>query len=98
MQLTIRYPSQQPQTVRCTPQGNIELMTKIEILDFKPAPRLEQVGDKRPKQMGLPIGDKRKTAPSEAILPKRSLAFVENGLQQDRADREKSTTSHEKGE
>ena len=41
----------QPQTVRCTPQGNIELMTKKEILDFKPAPRLEQVGDKRPKQM-----------------------------------------------
>jgi hypothetical protein len=38
MQLTNRYPSQQPQTVRCTPQGNIELMTKIEILDFKPAP------------------------------------------------------------
>jgi hypothetical protein len=37
--------------VRCTPQGNIELMTKKEILDFKPAPRLEQVGDKRPKQM-----------------------------------------------
>jgi hypothetical protein len=33
------------------PQGNIELMTKIEILDFKPAPRLEQVGDKRRKQM-----------------------------------------------
>ena len=40
-----------PPTVRCTPQGNIELMTKKELLDFKPAPRLEQVGDKRPKQM-----------------------------------------------
>jgi hypothetical protein len=26
-------------------------MPKKEILDFKPAPRLEQVGDKRPKQM-----------------------------------------------
>ena len=41
----------QPQTVWCTPQGNIELMPKKEVLDFKPAPRLEQVGDKRPKQM-----------------------------------------------
>ncbi|MGH9548294.1 MAG: hypothetical protein ACRD3W_02925 [Terriglobales bacterium] len=41
----------QPQTVRCTPQGNIELMPKKEIIDFKPAPRLEQIGDKRPKQM-----------------------------------------------
>jgi hypothetical protein len=27
----------QPQTVRCTPHGNIELMPKKEILDFKPA-------------------------------------------------------------
>jgi hypothetical protein len=26
-------------------------MPKKEILDFKPAPRLEQVGDKRPKRM-----------------------------------------------
>jgi hypothetical protein len=41
----------QPQTVRCTPQGNVELMPKKEILDFKPAPRLEQIGDKRPKQI-----------------------------------------------
>jgi hypothetical protein len=35
----------QPHTLRSTPQGNIELMPKKEILDFKPAPRLEQVGD-----------------------------------------------------
>jgi hypothetical protein len=41
----------QPQTVWCTPQGNIELMPKKEVLDFKPAPRPEQVDDKRPKQM-----------------------------------------------
>jgi hypothetical protein len=34
-----------------TPQGNIELMPKKEILEFKSAPRLEQVGDKRPKHM-----------------------------------------------
>jgi hypothetical protein len=37
--------------VGCTPQGNIELMPKKEILEFKWALRLEQVGDKRPKQM-----------------------------------------------
>jgi hypothetical protein len=37
--------------VWCTPQGNIELMPKKEVLDFKPAPRPEQVDDKRPKQM-----------------------------------------------
>ena len=41
----------QLQTVRCTPQGNIELMPKKEVLYFKPAPRLEKVGDKCPKQM-----------------------------------------------
>ena len=41
----------QPQTVRCTPQGNIELMPKKEVLDFKPAPRLEQIDDKRPKRV-----------------------------------------------
>ena len=41
----------QPQTLRCVPQGDIELMSKKQILDFKPAPRLEQVGDKRAKQV-----------------------------------------------
>jgi hypothetical protein len=41
----------QPQTARCTPKGNVELMPKKEIFDFKPAPRLEQVGEKHPKQM-----------------------------------------------
>ena len=41
----------QPQTVWSPPQGNIELMPEKEILDFKLAPRLEQVGDKRAKQM-----------------------------------------------
>ena len=40
----------QSQTVRCTPQGNIELMAEKKVLDFKPMPRLEQVGDKCPKQ------------------------------------------------
>jgi hypothetical protein len=37
----------QPQTLWCALQGNIQLMPKKEILDFKPAARLEQVGDKR---------------------------------------------------
>ena len=39
------------ETLRCTPQGNIELMSKKKVLDFKPAPRLEQIDDKRPKRM-----------------------------------------------
>jgi len=29
----------------------MELMSEKEILDFKPAPRLEQVAGKRPKQI-----------------------------------------------
>jgi hypothetical protein len=36
---------------RVTPQSNIELMPEKEVLDFKPAPRLEQVGAKIPKQL-----------------------------------------------
>ena len=41
----------QPKTWRSSPQGDVELMTKKEVLDFKPAPRLEQVGDIRSKQV-----------------------------------------------
>jgi hypothetical protein len=41
----------QPQTVWRPPQGNIELVSEKKVLDFKLAPRLEQAGDKRPKQM-----------------------------------------------
>jgi hypothetical protein len=37
--------------VRRTPQSNIELMPEKEVLDFKPALRPEQVGDKHPKQL-----------------------------------------------
>jgi len=37
--------------VRLTPQSNIELMAEKEVLDFKLAPRPEQVGDKSPKQL-----------------------------------------------
>jgi hypothetical protein len=39
-----------PQTVRRTPQRNIELMPEKEVLDFKSSPRPEQISDKRPKQ------------------------------------------------
>jgi len=39
------------QTVRCTPQGNIELMAEKEVLDFKPAPRPEEVRDESPEQL-----------------------------------------------
>src|SRR5262245_12732054 len=41
----------QPQTVRRTPQGNIELMAEKEVLGFKPAPRLEQIGIDRSKHL-----------------------------------------------
>jgi hypothetical protein len=39
----------QPKTRRSSPQGDIELMTEKKVLDFKPAPRLEQVGEMRSK-------------------------------------------------
>ena len=41
-----RHPYQQG-----PPQSDVELMTKKEVLDFKPVPRLEQVGDIRSKQV-----------------------------------------------
>jgi hypothetical protein len=41
----------QPQAVRCAPQNDIQLMAKKQVLGFKPAPRLKQVGDKRPNQI-----------------------------------------------
>jgi len=37
--------------VRRAPQGDIELVSEKEVLDFKPTPGPEQVGDKRPKQL-----------------------------------------------
>jgi hypothetical protein len=33
------------------PQGNVELMTEKQVLRFKPAPRLEQIGDISSKQV-----------------------------------------------
>jgi len=41
----------QPQTVRHASQGDIELMSEKEVLYLKPAPRLEQVRDKRADQL-----------------------------------------------
>jgi len=38
------------QTAWRTPQSDTELMPQEQILDFKPVPGLEQVGDKRPQQ------------------------------------------------
>jgi len=43
--------STQPRTMRRTSKGNIQLMPKKQILDFKPLRRLAQSGDKRRKQM-----------------------------------------------
>ena len=40
----------QPQTTRCTSQGNIELMPKKQVFDFKLAPRLKQIGGKGREQ------------------------------------------------
>ena len=37
--------------MRRSSQGNVQLMPKKEILDFKPLSRLEQTGDKCRKQM-----------------------------------------------
>jgi hypothetical protein len=41
----------QPETWRSMPQGNVELMTEKQVLRFKPAPRLEQIGDISSKQV-----------------------------------------------
>ena len=43
--------STQRRTMRRSSQGNVQLMPKKEILDFKPLSRLEQTGDKCRKQM-----------------------------------------------
>ena len=36
--------------MRCTPHGNIELVPKKQVLDFKLAPRLEQISGNRREQ------------------------------------------------
>ena len=40
----------QPETARRMPQGNIELMPKKQVFDFKLAPRSEQIDRKRREQ------------------------------------------------
>jgi hypothetical protein len=40
----------QPQTMRCTPEGDVELVTKKEILDFQLTPRFEPVSDQHHQQ------------------------------------------------
>ena len=40
-----------PETLQASPQGYVELMAQKEVLDFKPAPWLEQIGYKRRKQV-----------------------------------------------
>src|SRR4030088_758871 len=42
----------QPQTWRSVPQGDVQLMTEKQVLGFKPASRLEQIGEIRSKQVG----------------------------------------------
>ena len=39
-----------PETLRASPQGDVELMTQEKVLNFKPAGWLEQIGYKRCKQ------------------------------------------------
>ena len=41
----------QPKTRRRTSRSDVELMTEKKVLSFKPAPRLEHVGDKHSKRM-----------------------------------------------
>jgi len=41
----------QPQTARRTPECDVELVTKKEILDFQLPPRFEPVGDEHRKQV-----------------------------------------------
>ena len=39
------------ETLRSSPQGDVELMTQEKVLNFKPAGWLEQIGYKRCKQV-----------------------------------------------
>ena len=41
----------QQQTARCTSQGDIELVPKKQVFDFKLAPRPEQISGKGHEQM-----------------------------------------------
>jgi hypothetical protein len=39
------------QTIRCTAQGNIELVPEKQVLDLNSAPQVERVDDKHHKQV-----------------------------------------------
>ena len=41
----------QSKTRRCPPQSDVELMTEKQVLSFKPAPRLEQIGDEHSERV-----------------------------------------------
>lgn len=43
--------SAQPETLRSLPHRDIELVAQIQVLDLKPAPRLEPVEDKSKEQV-----------------------------------------------
>ena len=55
----------QPKMRRRTPQGDAELMTKKQVLGFKPAPRLEQVGDEHSER----VHDREHRSGHAMILP-----------------------------
>src|SRR5260370_32230691 len=59
----------QPQTWRSSPQGDAQLMTEKQVLSFKPASRLEQIGEIRSKQV-----DDRKHRMDDALI----LAYCAN--------------------
>src|SRR5262245_23108024 len=60
--------------LRRSPQGNIELMTQKEVLNFKRASRLEQIRDKCPKQ----VDDRKHRIDDALILGHRAnLGWIE---------------------
>ena len=67
----------QSKTRRRTPQGDAELMTEKQVLGFKPAPRLEQVGDEHSER----VQDRKHRSNDAMILPhdanRRRMTFSE---------------------
>jgi hypothetical protein len=61
--------------MRRAPHGDIELMSKKEVLDFEPAPRLEQAGDKRPKEVKDGNHRMRSCADSASPCESRRIEF-----------------------
>jgi hypothetical protein len=67
----------QSKTRRRTPQGDAELMTEKQVLRFKPAPRLEEVGDAHSER----VHDRKHQSNDAMILPhdanRRRIKFSE---------------------